>query len=186
MGVSDSPDLANLFGWYHKHMVQVLDHPLIPFYGRFIDDIFSIVYASSEAEALQIISIVKFKGCVIEWGTSDQFLPFLDMTIYRDANNQVQHMPYWKMRSHQERIPWISHHPLDIKRGTYIGEMSQLAMICSLHSHYIEAIKGLCALYIACGYPWNLVIHWTQSNIKVRWQKHLDNNQREHEDILVP
>jgi hypothetical protein len=63
--------------------------------------------------------------------------------------------------------------------------MSQLAMLCSLNSHYIDAIRGLCALYIACGYPSNLVINWTRSNIKERWQKRLNNNQREHDDILV-
>ena len=185
MGVADSPDLANLFGWFFERQVKILDHPLIPFYGRFIDDIFGIVYASSEVEAVQIISVVKFSGCVIEWGASDKFLPFLDMTIYRDANNCVQHMPYRKARSHQERIPWISHHPLDVKRGTYIGEMSRLATLCSLHSHYIDAIRSLCALYIARGYPSNLVINWTRSNIKERWQKRLGNNQREHDDILV-
>jgi hypothetical protein len=141
MGVTDSLDLANLFGWFFERQVQILDNPLIPFYGCFIDDIFGIVYASSEVEAVQIISVVKFNGCVIEWGASDKFLPFLDMTIYRDANNRVQHMPYWKVCSHQERIPWISHHPLDVKRGTYIGKMSRLATLCSLHSHYIDAIS---------------------------------------------
>jgi hypothetical protein len=185
MGVADSPDLANLFGWFFERQVKILDHPLIPFYGRFIDDIFGIVYASSEVEAVQIISVVKFDGCVIEWGASDKFLPFLDMTIYRDANNRVQHMPFRKARSHQERIPWISHHPLDVKRGTYTGEMSRLATLCSLHSHYIDAIKGLCSLYIARGYPSNLVINWTKSNIVERWQKRLDDNRRVHDDVLV-
>jgi hypothetical protein len=105
-----------------------------------IDDIFGIVYASSEVEAVQIMNIVKFGGCVIEWGVSDQFLPFLDMTIYCDANNCVQHMPYRKVRSHQERIPWISHHPLDVKHRMYIGEMLWLATLCSLNSHYIDTI----------------------------------------------
>jgi hypothetical protein len=185
MGVMDSPDLANLFGWFFEQQVKILDHPLIPFYGCFIDDIFGIVYTSSEVEAVQIISVVKFDGCVIEWGTSDNFLPFLDMTIYHDANNRVQHMPYRKACSHQERIPWISHHPLDVKQGTYIVEMSRLATLCSLNSHYIDAIRGLCALYIAHGYPSNLVINWTRSNIKECWQKHLDNNWQEHNDILV-
>jgi hypothetical protein len=96
MGVADSPDLANLYGWWFERQVQIINHPLIPFYGRFIDDIFSIVYASSETEAINIMKIVKFDGCVIEWGASNHFLPFLDMTIYRDADNRLQHMPYRK------------------------------------------------------------------------------------------
>jgi len=185
MGVADSPDLSNLYGLYFENRLRILEHPQIAFYGRFIDDIFGIVYASSEAEALNIMNVIKFDGCVIEWGASDSFLPFLDMTIYRDADNRLQHMPYRKARSHQERIPWISHHPLDVKRGTYIGEMSRLATLCSLHSHYIDAIKGLSALYIARGYPSNLVLNWTRLNIGQRWQNRLRDNRREHGDVLV-
>jgi hypothetical protein len=63
--------------------------------------------------------------------------------------------------------------------------MSRLATLCSLHSHYVDAIKGLCALYIARGYPSNLVVHWTRSNITTRWQNRLSDNKREHEDVLV-
>jgi curli biogenesis system outer membrane secretion channel CsgG len=47
-------------------------------------------------EAEQIINAIKFNGCIIEWGMSDNFLSFLDMTIYHDANNCMQHMPYQK------------------------------------------------------------------------------------------
>jgi hypothetical protein len=96
MEVADSPDLANLFGWFFKRQVDILNHLLVAFYRRFINDIFGIVYASSEMEAVQIMNAVKFDGCVIEWGASDNFLPFLDMTIYCDVNNHVQYMPYQK------------------------------------------------------------------------------------------
>ena len=92
MGITDSPDLANLF-------------------------------ANSEEEALAHIQNVEFDDCRIEWNVSDRFQVFLDMTLYIDEYNTLQHMPYRKTQSHQERIPWISHHPLDVKRGTFIGEM---------------------------------------------------------------
>ena len=115
MGVSDSPDLATLFGWAFEMQANVMTDLRIPFYGRFIDDILMIVYASSEAEALQITSIIQFNGCKIEWGTSNHYTTFLDMTLYCNSENRVQHMPYRKIRSHQERIPWISHHLLDVK-----------------------------------------------------------------------
>jgi hypothetical protein len=85
-------------------------------------------------------------------------------------------MPYCKALSHQERIPWISHHPLNVKRGTFIGEMSWLATISSLHSTYCEAVKGLASLYIAHGYPADLVYNWLSNNIKEWWEKHLNDN----------
>jgi hypothetical protein len=76
MGVADSPDLANLFGWFFERQVDILNHPLVAFYGRFIDDIFGIVYASSETEAVQIMNAVKFDGCVIEWARRITSSPF--------------------------------------------------------------------------------------------------------------
>jgi hypothetical protein len=89
MGVADSPDLANLFGWFFERQVDILNHPLVAFYRLFINNIFGIVYASSKMEAVQIMNAVKFDGCIIEWGVLDNFLPFLDMVIYRNVNNCV-------------------------------------------------------------------------------------------------
>jgi hypothetical protein len=53
MGVSDSPDLANLYGVHFENNAKVLEDAAIPFYGRYIDDCLAIVYASSETEAVE-------------------------------------------------------------------------------------------------------------------------------------
>lgn len=185
MGVADSPDLANLYGWKFERECKITDHPLIPFYGRYIDDCLAIVYASSKTEALHHLAAVKFDDCEIEWDASDQFQHFLDMTLYRDELGKLQHMPYRKAQSHQERIPWISHHPLDVKRGTFIGEMSRLATLSSLNSHYVEAVKGLVALYIKRGYPQNVVLEWLKNNIKERWNKRLNEDRPAPNEVLV-
>jgi hypothetical protein len=186
MGVSDSPDLANLFGFYFEKLLGVLSHPQIPFYGRYIDDCLAIVYATSEQAALTIVSAIKFDGCVIEWNVSDSHQPFLDMCVYKQrSDNTLQHMPYRKARNHMERIPWISHHPLDVKRGTFIGEMSRLATLSSLNSHYCDAVKGLAALYIARGYPSDLVYKWLSDNIRERWNKRLSVIERTPDEVLV-
>jgi hypothetical protein len=185
MGVADSPDLANLYGWHFEKALNIHNHPLIPFYGRYIDDVCAIVYASSENEARTIINTVQFDDCIIEWNVSDQYQVFLDMTLYVDENRKLQHMPYRKALSHQERIPWISHHPLDVKRGTFIGEMSRLATISSTYSVYCDAISGLAALYIARGYPSDLVHYWVKNNIKERWEKRLNITKPQHDAVLV-
>ena len=174
-----------LYGWHFEQKLQIHKHPLIPFYGRYIDDICAIVYASTREEALTIMSQVKFDDCVIEWNASDQFQVFLDMTLYIDENRRLQYMPYRKARSHQERIPWISHHPLDVKRGTYYGEMSRLATISSTYSIYSNAIKSLAALYIARGYPEDIVLYWTKNNIREKWEKRLNETPQQHEAVLV-
>ena len=186
MGVADSPDLANLFGYWFERELGVLKHPSIPFYGRYIDDCLAIVYASTEQEVMNIVSNIKFGNCVIEWNVSESHIPFLDMQLYRSPyDNSLQHLPYRKARNHMERIPWISHHPLDVKRGTYIGEMSRLATLSSTLSHYQEAIRSLAALYSARGYPSDLVARWTRDNITTRWQKRLTVTERDADEVLV-
>lgn len=186
MGVDCSPDLANLYGWHFERQSNILVDPQIPFYGRYIDDCFALVYASSREEAINVMqNKIKFDDCVIEWDASDHYQHFLDMTIYRDSSGKIQHMPYRKVGSHQERIPWISHHPLDVKRGTFIGEMSRLATLSSVKSHYVEAMKGLVSLYVKRGYPDHVVNTWLKANFTERWNKRLNENKREHAEVLV-
>ena len=187
MGVADSPDLANLYGWHFEKQLNIINDPDVPLYGRYIDDCLAIVYASSEQQAIDIVSQVKFDECVIEWNASAS-QPFLDMTLYIDEYNKLQHMPYRKARSHQERVPWISYHPLDVKRGTFIGEMSRLATLCSQFLHYKDAMQALAGLYIKRGYPNDLVYSWMRDNIAERWKKRLDESregERQHADVLV-
>ena len=165
MGVSSSPALANLLGWYYERKVNILNHPNIISYGRYIDDCLAIVYTASEEDALSIVSKVIMSSCTIEWNCSFQSQAFLGMLIFKDEDYELQHKPFCKASSHQERIPWISHHPLDVKRGTFIGEMSRLATSSSQVSDYKDSIQSLTALYITHGYPSDLVFHWLKDNI---------------------
>lgn len=173
MGVADSPDLANLFGVHFEEQCKIASDPRIPFYGRYIDDCLAIVYADSEADALTIVSKLKIDTCTIEWQASDKRAAFLDMMLYVDQHGQLQHMPYRKSGSHQERVPWISHHPQDVKRGTFIGELSRMATLSSTYQNYKEAVESVVGLYITRGYPQHLVHSWTNSNMQERWAKRL-------------
>ena len=176
MGVADSPDLANLFGYYFERRSRVQEHPNIFYYGRYIDDCIAIVYAENNLEAINLLqSLIKFDNCVIEWSPASDSQPFLDMLLYKSRNNDLHYKPYRKAGNHQERIPWISAHPLDVKRGTFLGEMSRLAVLSSTMETYTEALRELIELYIHRGYPADLVHKWYYSNIQVRWNKKLEN-----------
>jgi len=62
MGVADSPDLANLYGYYFEKLAKVLEHPDIAFYGRYIDDCLAIVYAETEQAAVDLLTgLVKIR-----------------------------------------------------------------------------------------------------------------------------
>ena len=186
MGVADSPDLANLYGYYFEQKSNVLGHKDIFFYGRYIDDCLAIVYAESDQQAVDLLTgLVQFDNCVITWDCSDSHQPFLDMLLYKDENRTLQHMPYRKIGNHQERIPWISAHPYDVKRGTFLGEMSRLATLSSKLDHYLVAMRGLVALYIRRGYPAVEVHKWLKSNLSKRWERKLVNQTQTAADVLV-
>jgi hypothetical protein len=95
------------------------------------------------------------------------------MLLYKDADKTLRYMPYRKNGNHQERIPWISSHPYDVKRGTFLGEMSRLATLSSKLEHYLAAMRGLVALYIRRGYPASEVPKWLYSNLSKRWNTRL-------------
>jgi hypothetical protein len=107
------------------------------------------------------------------------------MFLYKNNKGELHYMPYCKAGNHQERIPWISAHPLDVKRGTFLGKMSRLAVLSSTMETYKEALIGLISLYIHCGYPTELVHKWYYSNILVRWNKKLENHPVPTADTLV-
>lgn len=187
MGVASSPDQANLFAAHFEQLAHVTTDPKIPFYGRYIDDCLAIVYASSEQEAVDYMSKkIVIDTCTIEWNASWLSQPFLDMLLYRDDQNELHHMPYRKARNHQERIPWISHHPLDVKRGTCISEMSRLATLSSKQQSYKDALSAMIILYVARGYPRPLVLSWVKQYALERWNKRLETHvSREPENVLV-
>jgi hypothetical protein len=108
------------------------------------------------------------------------------MLLYRDDQNELHHMPYRKARNHQERIPWISHHPLDIKKGTCISEMSRLATLSSKVQSYKDTLSAMIILYVARGYPHPLVLSWVKQYALECWNKRLETSvSREPENVLV-
>ena len=172
MGVADSPDLANLYGYHFEKRSNILHHPQVVFYGRYIDDCIGIVYAESAGEALNLLSNkIVFDECVIEWAVSDSQCQFLDAVIFKGDFNQLRWRPFVKVGNNRERIPWVSHHPIDVKRGVYIGELSRLAVLCSHKEIYIEAVRDLNALYQTRGYPVPLFMSWCKKNLQERWEK---------------
>jgi hypothetical protein len=187
MGVADSPDLANLFGYYFEEKSNVLSHPQVIYYGRYIDDCLSFVYADSATEALNIISKgIQFDGCEIEWVVSEIGCQFLDAYLYKEAG-RLRWKPFVKAGNNRERVPWVSHHPIDVKRGVYAGECSRLAVLCSHKENYLGAIKDLNTLYVMRGYPEKLVMSWCRKNITERWEKRFASRTvpEEHDDQVL-
>jgi hypothetical protein len=174
MGVASSPDGANIFAAVQEEVFlerDQLSNRQIAFYGRYIDDGFMIVYAPTSADALAYAqSVVKFHGLELTWEVSDRSLNFLDLMVYVDpVTMKLNWRPFRKARNNLERIPFASHHPIDIKRGTFLGEMSRMAVLSSSSANYLDALSDLARIYLARGYPFALVKKWIRENSAKRW-----------------
>jgi len=176
MGVACSPDGANIFAapFEEEFMNSDLAKQHIIFYGRFIDDLFFIVDAGSPDHALEICKNLKIgygdTPLELTWEVSRLNMPFLDMSIFIEPGNKLGWRPFRKARNLLERIPFSSHHPLDVKRGTFQGEMTRLAVLCSDASLYLESLRELADVYISRGYPDVLIRKWLKENAGKRWK----------------
>ena len=122
----------------------------------------------------------------IDWSVSEWSAPFLDLRVYVDrVSNTLEWMPYRKPLNHHERIPWISSHPKDVKRGTFLGEMSRLATLSSRPGPYTESLAHLKGLYVARGYPEALLNSWIKENKEQRWNDRLRDQKDVSGDVFV-
>jgi hypothetical protein len=188
MGIAVCPDVANLYGAHYENVfMSNVNYIKVPYYGRYIDDIFAIVAGSSEQDALSYAkSVIKFPKMELEWTISERNVPFLDCNVFLDPrSNRIGWTPYRKARNSFERIPWISHHPFDVKRGTFVGEMSRLAVLCSSPDSYVIELYKLSLIYAARGYPPDLLKNWLTKNIQPRWNDRFSNRSSEG-DIESP
>lgn len=134
MGVACSPAVAILFGWWFEKDVINTERFVkdVLYYGRYLDDCLALIYADSPEEALAYLKdSIQFEDCTIEWQVSESYTHFLDVTLHFDESGDLQWRPFRKSGNHLERIPWHSAHPLDVKRGTLIGEISRMATLSS-------------------------------------------------------
>ena len=185
MGVAASPDIANLYAAPADRSLAVQRE--VKFLKRYINDIFSIIKAPTAEEALNIAKRNwQLAGCTVDWATPGKTCVFLDMFIYLDERNQIQWKPFRKAHNHLERVPWDSSHPIDVKRGTFIGELSRLAVLSSRFDHYSNAASDLAALYQQRGYPDVLVCKWLREHLLPRWENRFaDRTAASHEEHLT-
>jgi len=112
-------------------------------------------------------------------------MTFLDMTLFFDKDKMLQWRPYRKLLNHFERIPWISAHPVYMKKGTFLSELSRVAMLSSQYDMYVSACREVADIYIARGYPPMLIASWLRENYAAHWDTRLNNNELTKADMLA-
>ena len=78
-----------------------------------------------------------------------------------------------------------SRHTIYMKKGTFLSELSWVAMLSSQYNTYISACREVVDIYIVCGYPLILITSWLQENYSVCWNACLNNSELTKVDMLV-
>ncbi|KEP45355.1 reverse transcriptase, partial [Rhizoctonia solani 123E] len=142
MGVAHAPDMANLYGSYYENQIIPTLGKNILYYGRYIDDVFFVVRAPNAEDALKLCQNLVIEGVKIVWEPPKQYGVFLDVRLWI-GDQSLEYRPHRKNGNHLERVPWISAHPLDVKKGTFMGELSRLATLSSSDVIYYDACVDL-------------------------------------------
>ena len=130
-------------------------------------------------------NLIIFDSYTIYWSASDSYITFLDMTLFFDKNKLLQWQPYRKPLNYFECIPCILAHPIYVKKGTFLSELSWVAMLSSQYNIYMSACRKLVDIYIVCGYPLILITSWLQENYSACWNACLNNSELIKADMLV-
>lgn len=179
MGAPQSPDVANAYMAEHEEELKIphVDRPRwMLFYQRYIDDIYSLVQADSEEEAVQLVTdYIKIPYLDITWQASKDHAVFLDLYTYLDpVYDTIQFRPYEKPGNLYHRVPWSSSHPLHVKKAVVLGEMTRLAVGSSHKRNYINALERYQVILLHRGYPEKVVQSWVRKNLNERWGRRLD------------
>lgn len=172
MGIACSPDIANLYAAFCENKVVNELYALgLLYYKRYIDDCIALVAAETLDQALEVVARISFEPVRILWSGSEISMDYLDVTVSIDPIGfAVDTRPYRKALSHHERVPWISSHPIDVKRGTYMSELSRLARLSSKVSYYYDAVHDANSIYLARGYPPKVINKWVKQHAAKLWR----------------
>ena len=162
MGTATGPVLANLFMAFYENY---LDVHRMGFYIRYIDDIF--IYSDKGLEECQ--QILRIPGIDFTWESGDA-LSFLDVWVHKHGN-EVCWRPFSKRLNHYQYLPWVSSHPLSVKKGLVKTELIRMATLSKKQVYFAERRNFLMRVLAWRGYPdtvlrsWGKQVEWRESGL---------------------
>ena len=145
-------------------------------YKRYIDDVFSPVEADSKKAASKQCSKVHADGLTLTWSVEEKAVNFLDLTITCEAG-YLSFKPYRKPLNSYERLPFTSAHPLHVKQGAFLGEVSRMSRLCSKYDTYYNEIAHVRDIYPKRTYPPHLLYICIRQEARNRWDLRYENKQ---------
>jgi hypothetical protein len=94
-----------MYGYHFEVKASIVEDPNILLYGCHISDCLAIVYVESAKGTVTYLSnCIKFDNCTITW-SAVKSQPFLDMFLFINEDNRLEHKLFQKAQNHRERIP---------------------------------------------------------------------------------
>ena len=106
---------------------------------HYIDGILVILTPEDKTSAMDQPSDLSFYSLEVIWEVHEPSTSFLVLSISLE-NDSIVFRPYCKPLNHYERLPFSASHPLLVKQGAILGEMSSMARLCSLKKDYNTAV----------------------------------------------
>ena len=168
MGVPAAPDVAQLYCAFEESSAERFKNDNILLYRCYVDDILVILIEEDKTSAMEQLSDLSFDSLEVIWEVDERSTTFLDLSISLE-NDGIVFRPYRKPLNHYERLPFSSSHPLLVKRGAFLGEMSRMAHLCSFEKDYKTAVYQVQDIYLHRGYPVRMLNSWIKNNYKSKW-----------------
>jgi hypothetical protein len=166
MGVPAAPDIAQFFAGHYENKFS--EHrefeQCFKLFYRYMDDIFSILFARSLSHADWLLrEHVKYPGLEINWDISEIKATFLDISLWRSPNaplSPIRYKPFRKSGNNFERLPWITGHSEKILKAAFKSEVYRMATNSYCSSVFDEEMDWISKLYVNRGYPPKIILSW--------------------------
>ena len=154
MGTPAACIYAPIYYAYHDRNTLLPKHKKnLPFFQRFIDNMFSIWTTSDNLSAWK-----KFKEnppfSILEWEVEERTtsVNFLDLTIFINKDHKINNRTYQKAMNHYLYIPPTSSHPLIVIHGMIYVMLRKYDKKNSHRKHYMKTTVILFRRMSACGW----------------------------------
>jgi hypothetical protein len=157
MGSPSAPVLANIYmGWYERKIRYVTGEVV---YFRYIDDILAIIKTKNGSIPKRLQTRVSAPGLEIEWEKSEEFVSFLDLSVF-SLDTRIYTELYEKKLNHFQYIPWSSAHPRPVLKGFIKAELLRFLCASTYEEGFSRARRNFWHHLRARGYPPYILHKW--------------------------
>ena len=160
MGTKVAPPCANLFMDRHEETIRDTFIWAIPFWKRFIDDIFLIFLGTiSQLQSLQDFMNHLHPTIKFTFQHFTQQISFLDMTVLIRADRKLSTALYTKPTDCAALLPFQSNHSLNCKESIVLSQALRYNLLIADDNLLQKELDSIAIILLARKYPLDVIAH---------------------------